>query len=133
MSALTAKELSAIADDFSKLAAEISNYIVQRRLSIRGRLGKVHFAILEEAEKLYTLSAMEVGVEAQKAVNQLSDITTKILESYQYLHDIKQAMNLAVAALEVLTALTGKNIPALIAAVKTLGKKADMPLMDEDE
>lgn len=125
--------MSAIADDFSKLAEEISNYMVQHRLSIRGRLGKVHFAILEEAEKLYTLSAIEVGAEAEAAVYRLSDITTKVLGSYQYLHDIKQAMSLAVAALDVLTALTGKNIPALIEGVKTLGKKADMPLMDGEE
>ena len=133
MPKLTAKQLTAIADDFTNIAAEISNYIIYHQLSIKGRLGKIHFAILEEAEKLYTLSAIQVGDETEAALQELNDITTSILESYQHLKDIKQAMSLAVAALDVVTAITTGKLNAIVDTVRALGKEAGLSKEEEEE
>lgn len=133
MPKLSAKQLSAIADDFNSIAAEIGNYIIYHQLSVKGRLGKVHFAILEQAEKFYTLSALQVGQEAETAIQELSEITTRILESYQHLNNMKQALNLATAVLDVIKTLTSGDFSTIVEKVKVLGIEAGIAQNEEEE
>lgn len=120
MSKLTAKEITQIADNLVSIARVLGEYIIQHQLSVKGKLGNLHAAILEEAGKLYLLSALEIGKEVHRSIEELNDLTTEIQETYINLTDLKLIVNLATSVLNVSTAIASGNLKGFVQAVKDL-------------
>ncbi|MBG6233896.1 hypothetical protein IWX76_000451 [Pedobacter sp. CAN_A7] len=120
MSKLTAKEITQIADNLVTLSRVLSDYIIQHQLSVKGKLGNLHAAILEDASKLYLLSALEIGKEVHRSIDELNDLATEIQETFIHLTEIKLMVNLATSVLNVSTAIASGNLKGFVQAVKDL-------------
>jgi hypothetical protein len=120
MSKLNAKQITQIADNLVAIARVFGDYIVAHQLSIKGRLGNLHAAILDRAAELYQLSAIEIGEEVETAIEELDSLTNEIQERYEKLDNLKMMVSLATAVLTMSTALIGRDIKAFIQAVKDL-------------
>ena len=129
MPKLTAIQLTQIAENLVSIARMLGDYIIRHQLSVKGRLGKLHAAILEEASKLYQLSALEVGKEVQLSVETLDELTNELQETFQDLNDLKLMINLATSVLSISTAMAGGDLKGFVQAVKDLR----LSLYPEDE
>ena len=120
MPKLTPKQIAEVADNLVSIARVIGDYIIDHQLSVKGKLGNLHAAILDEASKLYLLSAIEVGKEVHIALEELGDLTIEIQETYEKLSQLKFMLNIATAVLSIGTALAGGDLKAFVEAIKGL-------------
>jgi S-methylmethionine-dependent homocysteine/selenocysteine methylase len=120
MSKITAKEITQIADNLVSIARVLGDYIIQHQLSVKGKLGNLHAAILEEANKLYLLSALEIGKEVHRSIEDLNDLTTEIQETFEKLTELKLMVNLATLVLNVSTAIASGDLKGFVQAIKDL-------------
>ena len=120
MPKLTAVQIAQIADNLVSIARVVGDYIMEHQLSVKGKLGKLHVAILDEASKLYHLSAFEVGKEVHTSVEELSDLSSEIQETLDTLTALKRMINVATVALTISTALAAGDLKAFVNAIKVL-------------
>jgi S-methylmethionine-dependent homocysteine/selenocysteine methylase len=120
MSKITAQEITQIADNLVSIARVLGDYIIQHQLSVKGKLGNLHAAILDEANKLYLLSALEIGKEVRRAIEELNDLTTEIQETFEKLTELRLVVNLATSVLNVSTAIAGGDLKGFVQSVKDL-------------
>ena len=120
MAKLTAIQITEVADNLLAIAKMLGDYIVRHQLSVKGKLGKLHVAILDEANNLYQLSALEVGKEVQTSVKMLNELTNELQESYERFNNLKVMINLARSVLTISTTITGGDLKGFVQAIKDL-------------
>ncbi len=127
MNQLTSVQLSNLSAQFKAVGEAVLNYRVANEKLINDEedreLEGFQNTILNNAGKLNALSAIAVGDEAEKALNQLTGINTGIIQTMAKLGNVQHVINIASCMLNIITAILSLKPADIVASVAALNSE----------
>lgn len=126
MAALTAKQLTELANDFLGMAQAVGDYRYQNFGKLtkaqNKQLSDLHWNLLNYSEDLFTQSAIFVLDDVEGSLGQIKTISAQMTETYKQLGKIQKVIDISAAAATLGAAIFSKNPVAIAGALEALVK-----------
>ncbi len=124
MGTLTSQQINELADYFFDMAQSLGAFRRQQFDTLSKQQNKeikdLQAAIINCADKLYTLSAISVIDDVRSSLSVIGKLTIQIKMTYQTLQDIQKGINIATSALNLGKAILKTDPQAIMAALGSL-------------
>lgn len=124
MTNLTSEQVNQLANQFLAISNEIEKFLEINESTLsdqeKQKLDDLEIAILNDANKLFSLSASLVMSDVQTSLATINKVTSSIKSTYKTLQDIQKAINVATAVVTLTSAIISQNPQAIVTSTTGL-------------